>query len=108
MAIWRDPKTWGPPGLGCKWCTAGVPASHGLCVSCWVSCFGWAWAAIERWIGHQDKVYARQEERREALRLWERNPVEPDPSGIIKYAERYGVWLVSEAEIDWVLARVRR
>jgi hypothetical protein len=63
------------------------------------------WSVIERWIERQDAAYVRQEARKEALRLWYEHPhsLDPDPSGVIKYAEDYGVWLVPE----YTLSRVR-
>ena len=99
MAAWRDSATWGPLGRGCCWCTEGEPISHGLCASCWISCLGWAWHTIERWIDRQDAVYVRQEEKREALRLWQKDH---DRSGIIRYAEKYGVWLVPEPQLGGI------
>ena len=51
-------------------------------------------------------MYERQEDRRNALRLW-RQEWPPNPSGIIAYAERYGVWLVDEAHIQDVMEHFR-
>lgn len=106
LAAWRALGDM-PPGLGCRWCHDEPPASHGICQSCWMRrLVGWTWAFIEGWVNRQDVIYARNEERRIALKMW-RHPApftDPDPSGIIAYAERYGVWLVSEAAIAWRLA----
>ena len=73
--------------------------AHGICRLCWVRCLGWQWPIITLWIGRQDEAYVRQEAREEALRLWYEHPLDPDPSGIITYAERYGVWLLPEVEL---------
>ena len=106
MAAWRDPATWGPEGRGCLWCTEGEPVSHGLCRLCWVRCLGWQWHIVVKWIGRQDAAYERQEERKDAMRRWHEPLVgPPDPSGIVAYAERYGVWLVSP---DWIHEVMKR
>ncbi len=94
---WRNPRTWGPLGKGCRWCHENAPAAHGICRLCWVRCFHQEWIVIEAWIGRQAVTYTRQEARREALRLWREDR---DPGGVIRYAEEYGVWLVPQKELN--------
>ena len=86
-------------GKGCRFCTDGKPIGHGICQSCWGRVFGWTWERIARWRGRQNRAYERIQERRAAMKRW-RESRPHDGSGIIAYAERYGVWLVPEEELN--------
>lgn len=80
-----------PPGLGCRLCHDNPPFRDRVCLACLIRVLGWDVEIVLRWVEHQDATFVRQEARREALRRWNDDG---DPSGIIEYAERYGVWLV--------------
>lgn len=93
IRAWSDPRTWGPPGLGCRLCHDNRPYRAKICLACLIRCLGWPAERVQVWV-QQDAAYERQQERKEALRLWDTWPF--IPTGIIAYAEKYGVWLVEE------------
>lgn len=92
---WRNPATWGPLGMGCCLCHDNPPIIMRFCLSCLVRLLGWSAHQVTLWLGVQEKAYTRQEARKDALRRWENY----DPSGIIEYAEAYGVWLIDQHNI---------
>lgn len=93
--IWLDPETWGPPGLSCRWCQTQSPIAHSICRPCWIRRF-LGRLDIGLWIMRQDEAYVRQEERQEAQRKYYGHE---GRAGIIRYAEKYGVWLVPEKQM---------
>lgn len=96
--MWRDPLTWPPPGRGCRWCHEEVPYAHKICRSCWIRrMVGWDWSMIAGWLVGQKVSYDRIQERKAALALWRDEGI---PTGITNYAEKYGVWLVPQEEIN--------
>lgn len=67
-----------------------------ICRQCLTIRFGWQWTRLSKWLGRQEESRIRIQERKSALEMWRRHGL---PSGIIRYAERYGVWLVPQEEI---------
>lgn len=90
------------PGLGCQLCHDNPPFRDRICLSCLVRVLHWNVTIVLHWIERQDTSYIRQEAREEALRLWEKDK---NPSGIIGYAEQYGVWLVDSRNLGMVKVR---
>lgn len=59
-----------------------------ICRLCLVLRFGWQWEIVEKWLGRQAESWKRINTRKAALELWRHHE---DPSGVIRYAESYGV-----------------
>src|SRR3990167_9396236 len=93
---WTSSTTWPPEGLGCRLCHDNPPYRAKLCLPCLIRCTGWIADVVIRWIESQDASYTRQQGRIAALKLWHQHH---DPSGIIKYAEEYGVWLMDSKDL---------